>query len=143
MYPLLGKGKLAVQTPLFCLGMFLLLLPHSGTLEYVCRAVVFFCLSRHLKRGRVARESFIFTVCLTNDLQLQANTAIIQDHIFFQVLIKEIMYSSFQCIDYIFHLQIVLQVGCNRRIQQINGGLIQRTGISLSANSDRESCRMS
>jgi len=70
MYPLLGKGKLAVQTPLFCLGMFLLLLPHSGSLEYVCRAVVFFCLSRHLKRGRVARESFIFTVCLTNDLQL-------------------------------------------------------------------------
>lgn len=55
------KGKLAVESPLFCLGMFLLLLPHSGSLEYVCRVVVFFCLSRHLKRGRVARESFIFT----------------------------------------------------------------------------------
>lgn len=41
--------------------MFLLLLPRSGSLEYVCRVVVFFCLSRHLETGSVARESFIFT----------------------------------------------------------------------------------
>lgn len=100
------KRQTGCSKSLFCLGMFLLLLPHSGSLEYVCRAVVFFCLSRHLKRGRVARESFIFTVCLANDLQ--ANTAIIQDHIFFQVHIEELMYSSFRGIDYIFHLQIVL-----------------------------------
>lgn len=49
--------------------------------------------------------------CLANDLQLQRNTAMIQGHIFFHILIKELMYSSSQCIDYIFHLQILLQIG--------------------------------
>jgi len=68
-----------------------------------------FLLERAFGEGEGCQGVFYFhSVCLANDLQLWANTAIVQDHICFHVRIKELMYSSSQCIDYIFHLQILL-----------------------------------
>lgn len=83
-----------------------------GRLAALCRRGWASARAGTSRRGEGCQGIFSFrSGCLANDLQLQANTAIIQGHIFFHVLIKEPMYSSSQCIDYVFHLQIVLQIG--------------------------------